>query len=361
MTGQRAAGGFEQRMIDDRGAFDALETSWRELDAHAAVRPFQQYAWVAAWVRTIGTAGGWRLKVATLWQEGRLVAVLPLCIRRVNGMRILEWAAARVSDYCDAIVDPRIDQDFALHTLWEAVARSGGFDVARLSHVRTDARFFSVLGALRPWTETLEDAGGVPIAWSSGAEWLQRQTAGMRDRVKYNSRRMLKAGFEVRVCGKADSSSRIIETLVRQKRPWLAARGLSSFIDEPGGVEFLQSVVAASAERGELHLSTVQNQERIAACDLAFVREGVIYSYLASFEPELHKYSFGRILTDSLLMWACDNGMRRLDLLLGAYDYKTEYQCTLEPVRTLVIPRGPIGRAALFFYRRRVKRRSGAQ
>jgi len=49
-------------------------------------------------------------------------------------------------------------------------------------------------------------------------------------------------------------------------------------------------------------------------------------------------------------MWACDNGMRRLDLLLGAYDYKTEYQCTLEPVRTLVIPRGPIGRAALFFY-----------
>jgi len=58
-------------------------------------------------------------------------------------------------------------------------------------------------------------------------------------------------------------------------------------------VEFLQSVVAASAERGELHLSTVQNQERIAACDLAFVREGVIYSYLASSSPNFTNTALG--------------------------------------------------------------------
>jgi hypothetical protein len=47
--------------------------------------------------------------------------------------------------------------------------------------------------------------------------------------------------------------------------------------------------------------------------------------------------------------------MRRLDLLLGAYDYKAEYNCTLEPVRTLVIPRGLVGRTALFVYRRKAK------
>ncbi len=357
MTTHPASGRLDARMVEDQGAFAALEQPWRDLDAHPAVRPFQQYAWTAAWVRTIGAAGGRRLKVATLWQDGRLVAVLPLCIRRHKGMRILEWIAARVSDYCDAIVDPRLDQDSALRMLWETVARSGGFDVARLSHIRTDSKLFGVLGAFGPWTETLEDAGGVPITWSSGAEWLQQQTAGMRDRVKYNSRRMSKAGFEVRVCDTSDSRARIIDTLVAQKRPWLAARGLSSFIDEPGGVGFLQSAVAAAAARGELHLSTVENADRIAACDLAFVREGIIYSYIASFDPEFHKYSFGRVLTDSLLMWACDHGMRRLDLLLGAYDYKAEYNCTLEPVRTLVIPRGLLGRTALLIYRRQAERR----
>jgi CelD/BcsL family acetyltransferase involved in cellulose biosynthesis len=85
---------------------------------------------------------------------------------------------------------------------------------------------------------------------------------------------------------------------------------------------------------------------------LAFVRNGIIYSYIASFDGEFAKYSFGRVLTDRLLMWACDSGLRRLDLLLGAYDYKTEYNCTLEPVRTLVLARGLIGRAAVAIYRR---------
>jgi len=352
------AGGLKAKLIEDMSAFDALETGWRALDAFPAVRPFQQFAWAASWVRTIGAAGDCRLNVATLWQDDRLAAILPLCIRRHRGVRVLEWIAARVSDYCGAIIDPRLDEDLALRALWDFTVRSGGFDVARLSHVRTDTRLFSVLSTFEHWIETVEDAGGVPIVWRSGAEWLSRQNAGMRDRVKYNSRRMQKAGFNVRVCDTPALCAPIIDTLVIQKRPWLAARGLSSFINEPGGVEFLKSAVAAAAARGELHLSTVENDERVAACDLAFVREGIIYSYIASFDPDFHKYSFGRVLTDSLLMWACDSGMRRLDLLLGAYDYKTEYSCTLEPVRTMVVPRGLIGRTALYLYRRKAARPS---
>jgi CelD/BcsL family acetyltransferase involved in cellulose biosynthesis len=348
--------GLKAKLIQDISAFDALETPWRALDAFPAVRPFQQFAWAASWVRTIGAAGDWRLNVATLWQDERLVAILPLCIRRHRGVRILEWIASRVSDYCAAIIDPSLDEDLALRALWEFTVRSGGFDVARLNHVRTDTRLFSVLSTFDHWIETKEDAGGVSIVWSSGAEWLSQQNAGMRDRVKYNSRRMQKAGFKVRVCDTPALCAPIIDKLVTQKRPWLAARGLASFINEPGGVEFLKSAVAAAAARGELHLSTVENDARIGACDLAFVREGIIYSYIASFDPDFHKYSFGRVLTDTLLMWACDSGMRRLDLLLGAYDYKTEYSCTLEPVRTMVMPRGLIGSTALYLYRRKAAR-----
>jgi CelD/BcsL family acetyltransferase involved in cellulose biosynthesis len=344
------------RFVEDRTAFDSLEAPWCALDALPGVHPFQQFGWMAAWVRTIGAAGGWRLNVATLWQDNRLVAVLPLCIRRYKGVRILEWIGARVSDYCDGLIDPSLDGNVALLTLWQAVNRRGGFDVARLSHVRNDAHIFGVLEAFDPWTETLEDAGGVPIAWTTGEQWLQHQTAAMRERVKYNARRMAKAGFAVRVWESSEPCARIIDTLVAQKRPWLAARGLSSMINEPGGVDFLQSAVAGSAARGELHLSTVQNQDRIAACNLAFVRNGVIYGYIASFDPEFAKYSFGRALWDRLLMWACDSGQRRLDLLLGAYDYKTEYNCTLEPVRTQVIARSLFGRAAVAFYRRRSAR-----
>jgi CelD/BcsL family acetyltransferase involved in cellulose biosynthesis len=345
----------ETRIIEDSAGFDALEEPWRELDSQPGVRPFQEFGWAAAWLRTIGVASELRLRVGTLWQGGRLIAVLPLCVRRYKGVRMLEWIGSRVTDYCDAIVDSGLDAQTALRALWKAISRRGGYDIARLNHVRTDARIFGVLNELSPWTETLEDAGGVPIVWDSGAEWLQQQSSKMRDRVKYNARRMAKAGFEVRVWDGAGRCAPIIDTLVAQKRPWLAARSLHSFINDPGGVEFLRAVVEVTGRRGEVCLSTVQSVEsqQIAAVDLTFLREGTLYSYIASFDPQYAKYSFGRLLTDQLLMRACDNGWRRLDLLLGAYDYKTEYGCTLEPVRTLVLPRGILGHAAVALYRRR--------
>lgn len=360
-TNSESATQLEIEIVEDRAGFDALEAHWRELDAQPGVRPFQEFGWSAAWVRTIGAAGGWRLRIGTAWDGERLVAVLPLCVRRYKGVRVLEWIGARVTDYCDAIIDRSLEADSALRVLWSAINRRGGFDVARLSHVRTDGRIFGTISKLNAWAETLEDAGGVPIVWPNGAQWLQQQSSGMRDRVKYNSRRMSKAGFEARVWAGPDPCAPIIDILIAQKRPWLAARGLSSFINEPGGVEFLRSVVEAAAARGELHLSTVQSKDNhIAACDLTFVREGTAYSYLASFDQQYAKYSFGRVLTDNLLMWACDNGFKRLDLLLGAYDYKTEYGCNLEPVRTLVIPRGILGRAAVSLRRRAVERARAA-
>jgi CelD/BcsL family acetyltransferase involved in cellulose biosynthesis len=314
-------------IIEDTVAFAGLETPWRALDELPGVHPFKQFAWVSAWVNTLGAAGGSRLRVATLWRGARLTAVMPLCVRRYRGVRIL----------------------------WQAIERRGGFDLARFNHVREDAHVFGALEDLHPWTETLEHAGGVPIRWSSGEQWLQDQSASMRDRVKYNARRMAKAGYDVRVWQPPEPYAPIVDVLVAQKRPWLAARGLSSMICEPEGVQFLHAAVAESARRGELHLSVVQKSDHIAACDLAFVRNGVIYSYLGSFDPALAKYSYGRVLMDRLVMWACDNGMRRYDLLLGAYGYKSEYGCTLEPVRTQVIARSLVGRAALALYRRRSK------
>jgi CelD/BcsL family acetyltransferase involved in cellulose biosynthesis len=227
----------------------------------------------------------------------------------------------------------------------------------RLRHVRSDARIGEILGSSKPWSETREHAGGIPLVWNSGEQWLQSCSKKMRDNVKYKMRRMRNMGFEARPWSQEQGCDEVLDILAAQKRPWLAQRSLSGPICTAVGLEFLKLAAAHAAARGELYLSVVANAECIAAVDVGFVRSGRIYSYMASFDERFAKYSFGRLLTEQFIMWSCDQGMGRFDLMLGAYDYKSEYGCTLEPVTTQVIARSLLGRAAVTFYRRSRKPR----
>jgi CelD/BcsL family acetyltransferase involved in cellulose biosynthesis len=105
------------------------------------------------------------------------------------------------------------------------------------------------------------------------------------------------------------------------------------------------------AASGSLHLSAIRSNEAIVACHLGFLRDGVFYYYLPTYDARWSKYSPGTLHRNLLIMSACDLGVRRFDMLLGAHDYKSRYDVTAEPVRTFVVPRGLLGRAAVSCYR----------
>jgi hypothetical protein len=91
--------------------------------------------------------GGWlssrtdRLHIAVAWENGELTAVLPLTILRWHGIRILQWAAQSVSDYCDALGD----SEATLRQLWTMASKRGRFDIVRLKNVRLDAAIRPIL------------------------------------------------------------------------------------------------------------------------------------------------------------------------------------------------------------------------
>lgn len=340
------------RIITTDSQLAALAADWDQLAARCGARPFQDFGWATAWLQTFGTQAHYRLRVATLWSDARLVAVLPLTVRRLKGVRVLEWLGEQMTDYCDALVDPQVDLHAALSCLWQELNRGGGFDVARLKHVRGDARVNDFLERRNPWVETASAAYGIPIECTTGKDWVERLPARRRERLTYNLRRMGRMGFEFRIWEPGSTPLEpIIATLVAQKRTWLASQGRRGVLLEAQAGPFLHALAAAMAGRG-LHLSMIRSPEKIAACHLGFFRDGVLYSYMPSYDVALQKYSYGNVLRESLLMWACDNGLRRFDLLLGDEEYKTQYEsATRESVRTLVTPRTLLGRAFVTLYK----------
>ncbi|MGH8322602.1 MAG: GNAT family N-acetyltransferase, partial [Steroidobacteraceae bacterium] len=271
-------------------------------------------------------------------------------VKRHKGVRVLQWLGEQVTDYCDAVVDPHIDANVALERLWGELNDRGGFDIARLKHVRADAKVSEFIDRLHPWVETSGASYGIPIECATGKDWIQRLGARRRERVNYGLRRMARLGFEFWLWQPPAPLEPLIDTLLGQKRSWLASQGIGGVLEEAPATAFM-CALATEMAGGGLHLSVIRSHDRIATCHLGFLRDGVLYSYMPSYDLSLQKYGFGTLLRETLIMWACDNGVRRLDLLLGDEEYKTQYDFTREPVRTLVIGRGLLGKAIVALYR----------
>jgi len=343
----------ESRVIEDVASLCALADAWRGLEPSIR-HPFQELGWYAAWARTIGTTGGRRLKCVTLWDGERLLAVLPLALRRYKGVRLLGWIGTRVTDYCDAIVAPGIDAQEALKALWRGLNRDVGFDVLRLGHVRADAVISRFVDELDPWVETREGAYTFPLTWSSGADWLASRSSKRRDSTRQRMRYMEKNGFELKTWRTPEPD--VLAAALEQKQAWVRARNVSSFVIDPQGPEFLREFASEMSARGHLHLSAIRSAERIVACHVGFVRDDTFYYYMPTYDAGFAKQSFGTSLRELLIMAACDQGLKKFDMLLGAHDYKSQYAAVEEVVRTLVVPRGLLGRAALAYYRRAAAR-----
>jgi CelD/BcsL family acetyltransferase involved in cellulose biosynthesis len=329
----------------------ACGTSWASLADRAQARPFQDPAWCTTWLATRGAADGYHPFVAVLRDGERLLGVLPLARRRYRGIRLLEWVGAGTIDYGDALLDPSLDRLPALQALWTAVGQRGGVDIVRLGQVRQDAVCVGLLEQLGARPETEDQSYGIPIIWPSSQAWLGSLRKPSRGAISRGLRRLGTAGITFRVGEAAGTAAALVDTVLRQKRAWHAATGKDGLVVKPRGAEFLGTLAEAMAGRGQLHLSALRSEGSIVACHLGFLRAGVLYYGVPTYDRAWAKEGPGHLLLCSLLMWCCDNGLRHLDLLLGPEPYKLRFCPTVETVNSFAIPASRLGRAAIAAYR----------
>ena len=104
MGGQFIAPVFD--VVTTGDGFEALRSDWDDLYARAgaSTQSFQRFGWLKHWADTY-LGGADRLLIVTVRQGGSLVAVLPLVVERVFGLKQLAFMGAPVSQYGDALVD----------------------------------------------------------------------------------------------------------------------------------------------------------------------------------------------------------------------------------------------------------------
>jgi len=345
------------RMAEIGPAWDGL---WRRSNG----RVFQSHGWLDAWWNSQPADGGQRLCVGLCWIGDDLAAVMPLVTRRHRGARVLEWAAKDCSDYCDAIAELDAGAShWALGEVWAAVAESGCFDLAYLSHVRPDAvlhRLFA--GAWRGVTLSpgYRSARSLQVQQGEGdgSSWFRGLDIETRDSHARVMRLIGAAGsVSMAVLGFGDAIDPAVERMIELKRRWLADTGQSGGILE-NDAGTLRALVKELVRQRALQIFEIRCGGLVVAALLSIVTGTRIQAFFIAHEIRFDRALLEMFVLVESVIRAFDRGITEVDLLCVEEGHRFSFANARVDLASYVGVRTLVGRLALVIGERLERARS---
>lgn len=349
-----------ETIVDDVG-FAALSEDWDALVlAQNRPSPFLLHGWLLEWIRHYGDTGEVAVHVAR--RDGRLVAALPVIVRRTAGLRIMQFLGGTQSALADLLVAEGESDDVAR----ELAARTGAgsHDLADLFGLPAESRLARAIGARLRLIERVE----APVLdLSDGWEAVYAAKTGSKKRNLHRRRRrqISELGTELttEVAATPEELAPALEDAFHLHELRWAGRPDGSGFATPVGKRFHRAAIAALAEQGIPRIVTLKLDGRPIAFHYYFLLANRMYVHRLAFDPELSRLSPGLVNTLDALEAAANEGATLVEYLGGDERYKLELSDRLEPLyQGLGLARTPQGqlvvrgRLGIIQARRRLKR-----
>jgi CelD/BcsL family acetyltransferase involved in cellulose biosynthesis len=326
---------------------EALAPDWQELHRRCGTVPFTDYDWIMAWWRHVGTKMGARLRVCTCHEGGKLVGVIPLCLIRKGGGRILKLAAHEAYYYRTFLGEtPEI-----ITQMWRYILSCPGYDLAEIKNVHAETAedaFFK--GCAQQIEESIvyhcENLG------SSREEILAHRSSSTQRRMRKVRKEILATPtLSVNCVRDGVVPDRVIQYLLEEKKKWVEDRGKRGIFRQEGVFDFYREIVKLAAEGGKLLLFWMELEGRILAVSLNFIGGKVVYGHTLAFDRTVPRYMPGIYLKWEAIVWAAENGYEESNFMEGAEEYKTRFTNVGRLTHVYLYPRTLWGRVLSFAYR----------
>lgn len=342
----------------DEAAFTTVAPEWDPLvRAMPRPSPWLLHPWLVEWWRHFGT--GAELEVHVARREGRLVAALPLFVRRRRGVRVGEFLGGHESPLADLLLAPG-EPDETGAALASRLAHGDAVDLFGLPE---GSRLSAALGKRLRVVPRVE-APVLDLAEGWEAVYA-RKTSGKRRNLHRRRRKQLGelGAVEVEVAREPRELEPALEDAFRlHALRWSGRPDLSTF-GSPEGQRFHRAALRALAPLDVPRIVTLRVGGRAVAFQYFFVLERTMYVHRLAFDPELGRFSPGLLNTLDALEAAAAEGAQRVEFLGGTERYKLELADRFEPLyQGLGLAQGLRGRGyvaarlASLAARRRLKR-----
>lgn len=313
----------------------ALEPVWREFERTAVGHVFQTYDFTSAWCSHVARARGVDPVVATVEaQDGRMLALLPLGVRRRAGTRTVEWLGGEQADYHSGLYSPEfltrlsVDRTAFDAFVKDVIAAIGGADLLHFVQMPAEQGKTTNPFLLGPTYPNANGAHATRLLPDWETYYAAKRKSGWRRTDRSKERRFAELGeITFDIATDAATTDEILAALFEQKRLGLARIGVDDMFAPHGVREFYRQIAHDRLEgKGYALLSALRCGGAIAATSLGFAYRGTYYYVLHSYDLDTFaEHSPGRQLMYRLMRWCFENGIEIFDFTIGDEGYKDNW------------------------------------
>ncbi|QOC24073.1 GNAT family N-acetyltransferase [Wenzhouxiangella sp. AB-CW3] len=339
--------------MDNPDSLIALKKDWNELTRNAgAAAPFMRAEWIHAWWNAFGETN--RLHVVTVWQDNRLVGLLPLMFGQTEryGM-IVRRLGALTNAHSPRFEAPHAcDVEGVMEVIW--------------AHVRSLSRQWDIfeLPGLMSASPTLQalchsaDSDSVSYGlWeaeqspfitleSDWEQYLATRSRNFRKDLKRKLRRLENLG-PVRlkiISDPIDVLSSLEVAFDIEAQSWKGREGTAMQSNERV-CQFYRDLASGLASGGELCLHFLTINGMAIAFDLSIRYDGRLYSIKSGYQDTFAHASPGLVLLGMMLKHYIDTDIHEIDLLGEQDDFKRRWTDQSRPhLWFICAARSPRGR-----------------
>lgn len=339
-TAQAARATTAVELVRSREAFDALETEWRALEERSeGAIFFQSFDWCRNFLDHAAREGGCDMFIAVARERGKAVAILPMALQSLNGLKILTGLSEPFQQYTEMLADPQCDPQAAFLAMLPLI-RSSRADCLHLGQVRRDGNLHRGITGTVPPSGEEDGAPYVPIGeYKDFAAFQQTVNAKTRKNMR-NARNRLERDAPVTHdavrCGEVLADA--IDRSYHGREAWLERQGLTSrafrktdfgaFLDrfkqpENTGIDTIAFVLRHG-------LTPMADQ-------WGFVHKRRYYAFMARWEEGYEEASPGKMQLGAILELCHGEGIDVADFLMPAARYKFTWARECVPVQDHVL------------------------
>ena len=332
-------------------ALDHLRTEWDELVAQVGSRIYLTYDWCKVWWEHYGR--GRDARVFLFREAEHLVGVVPMFIDDVRlGPANLRLGKIMGSDFTQAICDLPVCTPWAeavIDEIMEQLIANDGCDAivfgpmlqasGRINAVRAAAKDRKDLVSIyRDRVVTQQTAIVLP---GSAGGYLSSLSKNQRFNLRKGWRR-LTGDFDVEVAivtEPGEAAEEFGDFVHMHTQQWQANGMLGHFGDWPGAEAFNRSLVGVMSQAGRLRLLRLRADDRVVARQYSFVFGNTCYCRLAAraVQRDWDPYGLGRLSLMKLFERLIPEGVHRVDVGTGTYEYKLRLGGEEHNVRSILI------------------------